>query len=206
MISQSLLDRILNEDTAANDTPSAPPTALVAFFVRWVRGLHQWKQSTLAEFAGVSISTIERVERGEEVNDEALGRIAEALGYPRKYFTAPRRRLSTEEGAERLLETWGEIEPVSVAPLMTHRQIREAAQCGAFLMYRPGVPAEHDPSIDNLVEWLDLTSFCASTGDWPKNGKREIYEGALECVRGLQRDGLNVLSGIMHAPQKDIPD
>ncbi|MGH6926541.1 MAG: helix-turn-helix domain-containing protein [Propylenella sp.] len=97
MISHSLLDRIAIEDDAANELSSVPSPALVAFFVRWVRGLHQWKQSTLAEFADVSISTIERVERGEKVSDEALGRIAEALGYPPGHFTAPRRRLSMEE-------------------------------------------------------------------------------------------------------------
>lgn len=44
-----------------------PSPEMIAFFVRFVRALRQWKKSTLASFAGVSLSTVERVERAERV-------------------------------------------------------------------------------------------------------------------------------------------
>jgi hypothetical protein len=74
----------------AVDVPTAPPIELVAFVVRWNRGLRQWKTTTLADFARVSISTVERIERGEHVSDDALDRIAQAFGYEAGYFTATR--------------------------------------------------------------------------------------------------------------------
>lgn len=42
-----------------------PVPATIAFFVRLQRGMMGWKKETLAGFARVSLSTIERIERGE---------------------------------------------------------------------------------------------------------------------------------------------
>jgi transcriptional regulator with XRE-family HTH domain len=53
----------------------------------------------LADFACVSVSTIERVECGEKVSNEALDRIAQGLGYEPGRFTAPRYRLGPEQAA-----------------------------------------------------------------------------------------------------------
>src|SRR3546814_8970009 len=92
MSKQDLLDKIANLPAGPSEVPEVPPPELVGFFVVLVRGLRQWKQSTLAEFAGVSLTTVERVERGEKVRDESLDRIAEALGYESGYFTSPRTR------------------------------------------------------------------------------------------------------------------
>src|SRR5258708_19592950 len=78
---------------------------VVGFGVRWNRGLRQWKTTTLADFARVSLSTIERIERGEKVSDEALDRIAQAFGYAAGYFTTPRLPLSAEETATSVVET-----------------------------------------------------------------------------------------------------
>jgi transcriptional regulator with XRE-family HTH domain len=79
-----------------------PPAELVGFVVRWNRGLRQWKKSTLADFASVSVSTVERVERGEKVSEEALDKIAQGLGYEAGYFTKPRLRMGTNEAVASL--------------------------------------------------------------------------------------------------------
>ena len=124
MIAQELLDKIARLDPPASDELEVPPRELIAFFVRFVRGLRQWKQSTLADFARVSVSTVERVERGDNVSDECLDRIAEGLGYERGYFTVPRSRLSLKEAADQLTKKYGELEAVKVGPLRTQRQLR----------------------------------------------------------------------------------
>ncbi len=56
-----------------------PPIELVAMVTRMGRGLRQWKKETLADFAQVSLSTIERVERAEHLGAESLDRIRRFL-------------------------------------------------------------------------------------------------------------------------------
>jgi DNA-binding Xre family transcriptional regulator len=85
-----LLNSIANLPERSREVPSSPPLETVAFFVRWSRGLKNWKVSTLAYYAGVSVSTVERVERGEKVSVENLDRIALALGYDRGQLRAYR--------------------------------------------------------------------------------------------------------------------
>jgi transcriptional regulator with XRE-family HTH domain len=66
------------------DILTPPPLETVAYFVRTCRTLRNWKVSTLADFATVSVST---VERAEKVGEEALDKIAAALGRKRARFT-----------------------------------------------------------------------------------------------------------------------
>jgi len=67
-------------------------------------------------FARVSVSTVERIERGERVSDDALDRIAQAFGYEAGYFTAARLPLGADEAAASLLDTYSHLEIVPVAP------------------------------------------------------------------------------------------
>ena len=67
--------------------PQVPPTEAVAFLVRSVRRLRQWKKETLADFARVPLSTVERVERGEKISAENRDRITQAFGFDRGAFT-----------------------------------------------------------------------------------------------------------------------
>jgi len=70
MSMSDLPDRITRLEHGPSDEPVIPAPEVVGFFVQWVRALRQWKQSTLADFARISVSTIERGERGEKVSDE----------------------------------------------------------------------------------------------------------------------------------------
>ena len=202
-----LLEKISRLDHGRTDQLVVPPPELVGFVVRGARGLKNWKQSTLAEFASVSLSTVERVERGEKVSSEALDRIAEALGCGPGYFTAPRRRISADEVAEKFVDKYGELEPVRVKPLRAQRQVRELAMCDGCLVHRPDIGSAYDDQVSNLTEWLDLASFILSEPDpRKKDRRRELYEGILTCVRDLEARGVTVLSGVMNAPQEGMPD
>jgi len=207
---QDLLERLAHLPDPLPGIPHVPPEELVAFVVRWNRGLRNWKKSTLADIGGVSVSTVERVERGEKVSNEVLAKIAEGFGYGAGYFTRPRLRLSLDEVAAQLDDTYGQMEPVAVAPLKTHRAIREIAQSDAFLFHRPDVAESYDDAIANLGEWFDLASFVMS---FPKNrlssskrGRRDLYNDILASVQELERKGFTILSGVMDAPQKGLPD
>lgn len=210
MTTKDLLDRLTHLPECPRDMPTVPPIEVVAFVVRWNRGLRQWKTTTLADFARVSVSTVERVERGERVSVEALDQIAQAFGYEAGYFTAPRIPLPPEEAAASMVERFSNLELVSVSPLKSHRAIRDAARCHAYLIHRPDVPDTYDGDIESLREWLDLGSFVLSSvidgGSSSKGRRRELYNSILDCVNELERRGLTVLSGVMPAPQDGLPD
>ena len=67
------------EEMAEQGVACVPPPKVIADFVRWSRQVLQWKKETLASFASVSLSTVERIERGERVSSESLDRVAAAL-------------------------------------------------------------------------------------------------------------------------------
>jgi transcriptional regulator with XRE-family HTH domain len=209
MSMKRLLDKLSTESLPA-DEPVVPAPEVIGFFVRWVCGLKNWKQSTLAGFADVSLSTIERIERGEKVSDEFLERVGIALGYGPGYFTAPRLRKTPEEAASDLEEIWGNLEPVAVKPLRNELLIRRLIGCHAYLVHRPDVGAEFDGDIANLTEWLDLASFIINghfeSSHSEEVRRRELYADVRRCVHALERRGLWVLAGVMDAPQEGLPD
>ncbi len=207
---QELLHRVAQSADKRVDVPTSPPIELVALIVRWARDLRQWKVSTLADFATVSVSTVERIERGERVGEEALDRIALALGYEKGAFHEPRMPIGPEAVAEQMVETYAHLEAVDVVPMKTHRAVREVAQCQAFLVHSPGVPDTYDQNIAALTEWLDFASFALSDSIEIEGGedipRRQLYNDILACVAELERRGLTVLSGVMPAPQPGLPD
>jgi transcriptional regulator with XRE-family HTH domain len=202
-----LLDQISRMESPSTVEPQVPSPAIVGFFVRWVRGLHQWKKATLASFAGVSLSTIERVERGEKVSDENLDRIATALGYGAGYFTTPRIAIPMEDAVNNVVEMLERLRPVPVSPMRSQRKIREAAQCESFIAHHPGLSDELKSQVADLIEWLDLASFIINSpeeGGEPKLSRRKLYRDILACVRGLESQGLVVLSGVLTHEKGDF--
>jgi transcriptional regulator with XRE-family HTH domain len=135
---QELLDRLADQDRSTSpDGMVTPSPELIAFNVRWVRSMRQLKKSALAHIAGISLSTIERVERAEKVSDGSLDKIAVAIGQESGYYTAPRRRRSAQEVIEELKQEYGELQEVQVRPLRTQVQVRELSCCHGYLINRP---------------------------------------------------------------------
>jgi transcriptional regulator with XRE-family HTH domain len=155
-----ILDRIAQMGPGDPNVARRPPTELVAFSARWSRSLLQWKQQTLASFAGVALSTVERVERAERVSDASLDRIAVALGHEPGYLTSPRLPLEQDKAIGRFVEIFGEMEPVPVRRISTEAQIRRFRLCHGCLIHRHvEVDAENDALISELWEWFDLGSL-----------------------------------------------
>jgi len=207
---QKLFQKIEELPENQTDKLITPPVEVIAMIVRMGRHTMHWKASTLADFAQVSLSTVERVERGDRVSDESLDRIAQALGYDSGAFTAPRLPIGRDEAARQIVEKFGHLEYVPVSRMKTHKSVREAAKCDAFLLHHPNVPDTHDEDIETLKEWLDLASFILSenevnTGSSDR-GRRELYKKILLHVTDLERHGLTVLSGVMEASPPELPD
>jgi len=186
-----ILDAIQKMGPPQPNVAQVPPPELIAFFVRWVRGLRQWKQQTLASFAEVSLTMVERVERAEKVSDKCLDQIAVALGYPPGYFTAP--RVPCEENITKFVDTWDNLVPVSVRQLCTHNGIRQLGNCDGLLIHRPGIGTDYDDLISELAEWLDLASFvvgCPGIAPTSQGRRRKLYTDILGCVRRLEQSGI----------------
>lgn len=164
-----------------------PPPELIAFNVRVTRAMLQLKVSALAAMAGVSVSTIERVERAEKVSNEVLDRIAVALGEAPGYFLAPRALKSAEEMAQ-TTDRFANTVAVAVVPLRKKHHVRQLARCHGFVVSRPYLGTEFDEDIAGLVEWIDLTGFVlASPHPDDEGGRRDLYASVLGAVEALER-------------------
>jgi transcriptional regulator with XRE-family HTH domain len=205
---KSLLEKLAQADQAQAGEIAVPAPETVGFVIRWERALRGWKQSTLADFGQVSVSTIERTERGEKISDDSLERIGQAFGYGPGRFTAPRRVKTQEEAYATLVTSWAHLEPVDVRPLRTQMQVRMLARCHAYLFHRPGVGEAYDDDIAILGEWLDLASYIINwpPGNMAEGRRRKLYRDILDYVQQLERRAVTVLCGTMAAPQSDVPD
>lgn len=194
--------------------PGPPPPDSIAFFVRMQRGLWRWKQPTLAAMSGVSLATVQRIERGETVSTENLSKVAVALGFAADYLTAPRHKLPEDE-AIRTLENslaWmkGKVE-VSVAPLHTEKQLR-ALSSTDMIVLDSDLEGEAADDLAELREWLDLISFmrCCNSGlIAPKPDRsfriRELYDDLFRCLKEVHRRHQCVCLVGTYTAQTDAP-
>lgn len=172
-----------------------PPPNTIAGFVKLQRMQYGWKQDILAARAGVSLSTIERVERGEAVRRGSIEKLAIALNQPSDAFTRPRAPISDDEAAALLRESFEWMDdcvPVDVAPLRREAQLRDLTDTVmAAVTSDLGDAASAD--VDQLREWLELTSFVrAEDGTFlPKRERsvsvRKLYRNVLQAVEDLER-------------------
>jgi transcriptional regulator with XRE-family HTH domain len=204
-----LLDRIANlKQTASPGDILVPPPELIAFNVRMTRRLMNLKKSALAHLAGVSLSTVERVENAESVSPECLDKIAAAFGEQPGYFTAPRPLQPHDKAATEFSEKFGRLEAVPVRHLNTQAQVRALAGCHSFVVNAPELD-DLKEDIRGLVEWLDLAAFVVSPlthSDGDEGGRRRLYADVLTAVANLEKQGVTVLAGIMPHPQHGIDD
>jgi transcriptional regulator with XRE-family HTH domain len=209
MKTDEIIKRLEAMPPRAPDVAAVPPIELVAMVTRMGRGLRQWKKETLAGFAQVSLSTVERVERAEQVGAQSLDRIARALGYEPGAFTKPRAPISRQQGTAELVEEWAHLELVAVREFQTHRQIRMVAATQAYLIHRPELGSSFNGQITDFAEWLDLASMVLGPevfGGGEPVRRRDFCDRVLAAVTEFRRRGVTVLVGVIDAPLPDIPD
>lgn len=180
-----------------NPSPHRRPPApdAIAAFVKLQRGLFGWKQDTLASLAEVSLSTVQRVERGEAVRPAQLQKLAVALKREPDVFTREIAPLTPAEALEALQRdaAWmdGRVR-VTVAPLREQAQVRELAETELFVA-DSDVGDEVAGAVSELREWFDLASFIRmehagsiQTASFRKAPLREFYQSLLESVRRIE--------------------
>lgn len=174
-----------------------PPPDVVSAFVRVQRSMMGWKQNTLAALAGVSLSTVQRVERAEAVSDELLDRVAVALRQRPGAFTTPRVPHSPDVTAQLVADSLSWIDecvPVDVAPLRKEAQLRALAKT-EIVIIQSDLGETADADIAELREWLDLLGFVKAEIDGvfsnirePAPKLRRLYGDVCRFVEQLERD------------------
>lgn len=176
--------------------PRRPQADTIADFVKLQRAFYGWKRESLAALAQVSLSTVERVERGETVRATSLEKLALALNQAPDAFTAERVPLSEADALVALIENFSwinETVPVDVAPLRHEAQLRALTNADVSILTSDLEGNEAACEVDGLREYLDLTSFVrAEDGTLlPKRERsfrlRALYKDVLKTALEIER-------------------
>ena len=197
--------------------PHVPPRKVVADFVRMQRAILGWKQDTLASFAQVSLSTIQRVERSDKVSAKSLDRVAVALHQKPGAFHKPRVPLTLEQLGRRLdesAEPFKGTTPIPVRPLRNQPQIAELPRCDTYLIDGGELGDACEDEIAALGEYLDFVSFVLATEDKEsiiqtdrrqRIKRRQLYTMVLDQVREIERRSNAVaLAGTYQAQTESV--
>jgi transcriptional regulator with XRE-family HTH domain len=185
------LDRLARGGVAA-----VPPPSFIAEFVKLQRAMLGWKQEALASFAGVSLSTIERIERDEAVSVVSLDRVAIAIGQTSGAFTEPRIPLRVEEAVRKAQESLAVFEDrvwVTVRPLRTQPQVSSLARTHLKFVDGDRLGSGYTDDLAALGETIDVLGFALTTertGWSPQKERlkrRELYMLVLDQVKAIER-------------------
>ncbi len=149
--------------------------------------------------AGVSPSSIERIERGERVSDATLRKVAVAVNQNEDAFTAERIPLGHDKVKQRLVAWAAPYEGmtmVSVSHFTKQRQVRELSRCDGALFHGSLLRDEAQSPLEALREWIDLAGFVRATQEndafirnEPFTRMREFNKDVLAAVREVERAG-----------------
>lgn len=185
-------------------TPS--PQEIAALVTAWRRS-RNWKQATLAQFAAVSLSPVERIERGETVSIEILDRVAVALEFKEGDFHRPRPRRSVDKS---LLQTMRFFEgklTVPCVPLRTQPQVAALLGCDAYVVDDGRCMPHAAEAIASLRENLGFyrSALREPLGLDEPVKKREIYTSLLADVQAVERRGYTALYATYDADSRFGP-
>ena len=187
------------ESEAPCTIPRRPDRNSIAFCVAWSREMKQLSIQALASMAGVSPSSIERIERGERVSDDTLRKVAVAVNQDEDAFTAERIPLNQDE-VEQALDAWvAPYEGMTMVPVShftKQTQVRELSRCDGALVHSAHLREDAQSLVEGLREWINLAGFVRATKEHdtfiatePFTRMREFNRDVLAAVREVERVG-----------------
>ena len=203
---RSLFDRLVALPPPQGVAKHVPPE-IIAFNVSVSRKLRAWKQSALADLAGISLSTVERIERGEKVQPEALEKVGATFGFEPGYYTAPRKPLTPEQMAAPEHNPYPHVAPVQVSPLDSRAKLRRLAACDVLVHAPLDGPADRPDLVSGLFELLEFLAFrLAAPSILPKSalgGLRVLYRAIFDHLDVMRRAGYGVICGVETETDRD---
>ena len=168
-------------------------------FVRSMRRLRETKRLVLADEAGISEKSLERLESGVRVSDEVYRKVALAVGQKADAFLGPHYIRTPEEALKKAIENLEKLESdqkkweaenllIDASPFEDERDVRKILDCwGAMLVNDSEIEGE---AVDlaaafkqNLTDWCDIASEIGETG------KLNACRSLLQEIREIERHG-----------------
>jgi DNA-binding XRE family transcriptional regulator len=135
--------------------------------VAMFRKMLDWKQLTLAIEAGVHERTIQRVERGEKVDDESLRKIGKALRLREPGFVGARYIQSEEERRADFEKTMKELKVIEAHPFSSLKDAGALLGTHGYFLNDAALPEGMADQVaalrDNLTDWGDIYSDLSHT-------------------------------------------
>jgi transcriptional regulator with XRE-family HTH domain len=135
--------------------------------VAMFRKMLDWKQLTLAIEAGVNERTVQRVERGEKVEDESLRKIAKALRLREPGFVGPRHIQSEEVRKAELEKTMKEIMVIDAQDFNDLKDAEAILTTHGYFLNDNALPEQMADQVavlrDTLTDWGDIYSDLSHT-------------------------------------------
>lgn len=160
----------------------------ISFAVRSRRELLGMKQLTLAQIAGITERTVQRIEGGQKADGQTLMAVAGALGFASHAFIGPRMIRTPEEAIAKVsnfFERWQFVE----APLVTDwRDIQSLMLAHALVIddsELDGDTAERVTELrDSLEGSLDFADLLSA------RDRMEYAKATFDILRPLQEAGI----------------
>ena len=163
-------------------------------FVAETRKQKAMKQITLAQNAGITERTLQRVESGKKTNDDTLRKIARALSLPENALVEPLYVPSAEEIQSGISGFYSEYRPVEAREFATLRDCDAAMGVHAYVMDDRQTPTELAREIavfmDSFRDSTDMYKHLSHTE------RLEANESMLEQSRSIRQLGYRIDYGV----------
>ncbi|HYN62991.1 MAG TPA: helix-turn-helix transcriptional regulator, partial [Candidatus Limnocylindrales bacterium] len=142
--------------------------AEIGDFVRDTRERLGVKRLTLASRADLSEKTIERLEGGQKVGEDAYRRTATALGMDANAFLGPRPILTDDEVARQVARWLEENAVITGTRIRSQADLGQVLAVSMYLIDDRQVGEQHAEASavfqQNLTDWGDLYNELPATG------------------------------------------
>jgi transcriptional regulator with XRE-family HTH domain len=174
-------------ETKTTGTYQRPAPKDIAFMVKELRAYFGWKQLALADEAGVTERTVERIEAGITVSDDTLRKVARALKLREGAFTEPSYCPSEAELMAEVKKIRDQHTVTELHDLSEARDLENVMGQHGHLIDGSAVEdslAEAVASLQDLVrDWGDIF------GDLQQSEKLGACRSVLESIREIEARG-----------------
>ena len=159
------------------------------------------KQITLAYEAGrIQERTIQRLERGEQVSEDTLRKVAKALRLAEDAFIGPRYIPTQEEALKNAEKFLSEVRVIDAKELTTVQDCGVLFNAHAFLVDDTNVNSAHALEVaalkDELQDWGDIYSSISHTE------RLSASEAVLTNAKTIGAAGYRLLYGVYETDDK----
>ncbi|HEY4943588.1 MAG TPA: helix-turn-helix transcriptional regulator [Rhizomicrobium sp.] len=193
------------ENAASAKIKMLLPALIVGELVRTARVRRNLKQSALSSLTGVSLSTIQRIERGQGIGSPSLQRVELALELQPGHFTDPQVPPSFVAMKRELDSRATDMTDVHFKRIEKQTQVATLLDCDMQFVWREKLDAESESDLERLKRWLEMATQIISTERSNRQSflskvllkKRRFYSFFLDEVRKVERSRkITVLAGI----------